>query len=52
MIGEMIEVAETASAALSLGIDYGQGWLFGKPVEFLTSSNQTMKRVEDVLARQ
>ena len=31
VIGEMIEDERTASLAVSLGIDFGQGWLFGKP---------------------
>jgi EAL domain-containing protein (putative c-di-GMP-specific phosphodiesterase class I) len=32
IIGEMIEDEKLASLAATLGIDYGQGWLFGKPV--------------------
>jgi EAL domain-containing protein (putative c-di-GMP-specific phosphodiesterase class I) len=32
VIGEMIEDEAGAALAASLGIGYGQGWLFGKPV--------------------
>ncbi len=32
MIGEMIETEQMAQAAASLGIEYGQGYLFGKPL--------------------
>jgi EAL domain-containing protein (putative c-di-GMP-specific phosphodiesterase class I)/GGDEF domain-containing protein len=31
-IGEMIEDEEGARGATNLGIDFGQGWLFGRPV--------------------
>lgn len=31
-IGEMIETEEVAAAAANLGVGFGQGWLFGKPV--------------------
>ena len=37
VIGEMIEDEAAASLAATLGIDYGQGWLFGKPVEQIPS---------------
>jgi EAL domain-containing protein (putative c-di-GMP-specific phosphodiesterase class I) len=32
IIGEMIEDESTAALAVSLGIGFGQGWLFGRPV--------------------
>jgi len=35
VIGEMIEDEKTATLAKGLGIDFGQGWLFGKPVREL-----------------
>lgn len=31
VIGEMIEDERAAALAVTLGIDFGQGWLFGKP---------------------
>ncbi len=31
VVGEMIEEERQADAAARLGIDFGQGWLFGKP---------------------
>lgn len=34
-IGEMIETEKEAEAAAALGIDYGQGWLYGKPTDTL-----------------
>jgi len=38
VIGEMIETEDGASLATSLGIGYGQGWLFGKPVPELPAA--------------
>jgi EAL domain-containing protein (putative c-di-GMP-specific phosphodiesterase class I)/GGDEF domain-containing protein len=35
VIGEMIEGEELAALAATLGIDFGQGWLFGKPIASL-----------------
>ncbi|HET8995152.1 MAG TPA: EAL domain-containing protein [Acetobacteraceae bacterium] len=35
VIGEMIEDEKAAALAKSLGIGYGQGWLFGKPMREL-----------------
>lgn len=35
VIGEMIEDEKAATLAKTLGIDYGQGWLFGKPLREL-----------------
>jgi EAL domain-containing protein (putative c-di-GMP-specific phosphodiesterase class I) len=35
VIGEMIEDEKAAFDAAALGIGYGQGWLFGKPVQEL-----------------
>lgn len=35
VIGEMIEDEKAAGLAKSLGIGYGQGWLFGKPLREL-----------------
>ena len=35
VIGEMIEDEKTATLAKVLGIDFGQGWLFGKPMREL-----------------
>ncbi len=32
VIGEMIEDQKLSNLAVSLGIEYGQGWLYGKPV--------------------
>lgn len=32
VLAECIETVEQAEAALSLGVDLGQGWLFGRPV--------------------
>jgi len=38
-VGEMIETEEQAKALLDMGIDLGQGWLFGKPQpQFPTTS--------------
>ena len=31
-VAEMIETEEVAKAAADLGVELGQGWLFGKPV--------------------
>ena len=35
VIGEMIEDQKMSDLALSLGIDFGQGWLYGKPLSEL-----------------
>lgn len=40
-IAEMIETEETAKVVADLGIDYGQGWLFGKPVNRPVAINRT-----------
>jgi EAL domain-containing protein (putative c-di-GMP-specific phosphodiesterase class I) len=32
VVAEGIETRETRDALAELGCDYGQGWLFGKPV--------------------
>jgi EAL domain-containing protein (putative c-di-GMP-specific phosphodiesterase class I) len=31
VLAECVETAEQAAAALELGVDLGQGWLFGRP---------------------
>jgi PAS domain S-box-containing protein len=38
VIGEMIETEADAEAAAKMGILYGQGWLYGKPLPDLPSS--------------
>lgn len=30
-VGEMVETEDQAKTLLALGVDYGQGWLFGRP---------------------
>ena len=30
-VGEMVEINEMADLLVEAGVDYGQGWLFGKP---------------------
>ena len=37
-IGEMIEVEAEAGAAAAMGVTYGQGWLYGKPMPNLPSA--------------
>ena len=37
-IAEMIETEEQASAIRSLGVGFGQGWLFGRPASEPTVS--------------
>ena len=32
VLAECVETAEQAGAAAALGVDYGQGWFFGRPV--------------------
>ena len=44
VIGEMIEDEATASLAKTLGIDYGQGWLFGKPLRELPKPTTVSRR--------
>lgn len=44
VIGEMIEDEAAASLAASLGIDYGQGWLFGKPIEKFPKPVSVLRR--------
>ncbi len=44
MIGEMIETEQMAQAAASLGIEYGQGYLFGRPQASLISPTQSLRR--------
>jgi EAL domain-containing protein (putative c-di-GMP-specific phosphodiesterase class I) len=38
VIGEMIEDDKTAGVARTLGIEFGQGWLFGKPLTELPAA--------------
>jgi EAL domain-containing protein (putative c-di-GMP-specific phosphodiesterase class I) len=38
VVGEMIEEERQADAAARLGVDFGQGWLFGKPVGTLPAA--------------
>jgi EAL domain-containing protein (putative c-di-GMP-specific phosphodiesterase class I)/GGDEF domain-containing protein len=40
VVGEMIEEERQADAAARLGIDYGQGWLFGKPMSELPGTRR------------
>ena len=44
VIGEMIEDEAAASLAAKLGVGYGQGWLFGKPVQGLPKPIRSMRR--------
>ena len=44
VIGEMIQDARAASLAASLGVGYGQGWLFGKPVPELPWPVRSIRR--------
>jgi EAL domain-containing protein (putative c-di-GMP-specific phosphodiesterase class I) len=44
MIGEMIETEQMSQAAASLGIEYGQGYLFGKPQASLIAPSQNLRR--------
>jgi EAL domain-containing protein (putative c-di-GMP-specific phosphodiesterase class I) len=44
VIGEMIEDERAASLAASLGIGYGQGWLFGKPMPELPWPVRSIRR--------
>ena len=44
VIGEMVEDENAASLAASLGIGYGQGWLFGKPVPELPWPVRSIRR--------
>jgi EAL domain-containing protein (putative c-di-GMP-specific phosphodiesterase class I) len=46
-VAEMIENEETATAVADLGVEFGQGWLFGKPTLKLEGS----RRVGPVAAR-
>jgi len=52
MIGEMIETEQMAQAAASLGIEYGQGYLFGKPQAALLAPTQNLRRTGEVEAWQ
>lgn len=45
MIGEMIESESMAQAAASLGIEFGQGYVFGKPEPNLVSPGPNLRRV-------
>jgi EAL domain-containing protein (putative c-di-GMP-specific phosphodiesterase class I) len=44
MIGEMIESEDMANAAVRLGIEYGQGYAFGKPEPRLVNAQHNLKR--------
>jgi EAL domain-containing protein (putative c-di-GMP-specific phosphodiesterase class I)/GGDEF domain-containing protein len=44
VIGEMIEDERVASLAASLGVGYGQGWLFGKPAPELPWPVKSIRR--------
>ena len=44
VIGEMIEDEGAASLAASLGVGYGQGWLFGKPMPELPWPVRSIRR--------
>lgn len=44
VIGEMIEDEAIAKLATDLGIGYGQGWLFGKPLPELPAPFRTLRR--------
>jgi EAL domain-containing protein (putative c-di-GMP-specific phosphodiesterase class I)/PAS domain-containing protein len=44
VIGEMIETEDVAAAAMSVGVSYGQGWLFGKPVPLLPGPVRPARR--------
>ena len=44
VIGEMIEDERTASLAASMGVGYGQGWLFGKPIPELPWPVRSIRR--------
>jgi EAL domain-containing protein (putative c-di-GMP-specific phosphodiesterase class I) len=44
VIGETIEDERAASLAASLGVGYGQGWLFGKPVPELPWPVRSIRR--------
>lgn len=48
MIGEMIESESMAQAAASLGIEFGQGYVFGKPEPRLVSPGPNLRRLGDV----
>ena len=44
VIGEMIEDEKAAALAKTLGIDFGQGWLFGKPLRELSKPVTASRR--------
>jgi EAL domain-containing protein (putative c-di-GMP-specific phosphodiesterase class I) len=44
VIGEMIEDEAAAVLAVKLGVGYGQGWLFGKPVQGLPKPIRSLRR--------
>jgi EAL domain-containing protein (putative c-di-GMP-specific phosphodiesterase class I)/GGDEF domain-containing protein len=44
VIGEMIEDEASAALATDLGIGYGQGWLFGKPLPELPTPFRPLRR--------
>ena len=46
VLAECIETAEQADAAIELGVDMGQGWLFGRP----EPRDQTLGAVQEVAA--
>ncbi len=39
-VGEMVETNEMADLLIEAGVDYGQGWLFGKPGVGLSSTSR------------
>ena len=39
-VGEMVETNEMANLLIEAGVDYGQGWLFGKPAAGLTATRR------------
>ena len=48
VIGEMIEDEQAASRATELGLEFGQGWLFGKPVQELPAPVRSRRRKGEV----
>jgi len=44
VIGEMIETESEATAAALMGVTFGQGWLYGKPLAALPSAKPAVPR--------